>query len=65
MGRVMVVLIKWLFRRGTVLGMAYEVFFEVFEVFEVGALFLEVFDVGTLFLEVFDVGTFIPKDINS
>jgi hypothetical protein len=38
MGRVMVILIRWLFRRGRVLGMAQYVFFEVF-------------DVGTLFLE--------------
>jgi hypothetical protein len=38
MGRVMVILITWLFRRGRVFGAAQEVFFEVF-------------DVGTLFLE--------------
>jgi hypothetical protein len=38
MGRVMVILTRWLFRRGRVLGTAQEVFFEVF-------------DVGTLFLE--------------
>jgi hypothetical protein len=41
MGRVLVILIRWLFRRGRVLGMAQEVFFEVFEVFDVGTLFLE------------------------
>jgi hypothetical protein len=52
MGRVMVILIRWLFRRGRVLGMAQEVFFEVF-------------DVGTLFLEVFDVGTLVLEDLNS
>jgi hypothetical protein len=44
MGRVMVILIRWLFRRGRVLGMTHEVFKGVFEVFDV-------FDVGTLFLE--------------
>jgi hypothetical protein len=38
MGRVMVILIRWLSRRGRVLRMTHEVFFEVF-------------DVGTLFLE--------------
>jgi hypothetical protein len=52
MGRVMVILIRWLFRRGRVMGMIQEVFFEVF-------------DVGTLFLEVFDVGTLFLEDINS
>jgi hypothetical protein len=44
MGRVMVILIIWFFRRGRVMGMAHEVFkggFEVFEVFEVGTLFPE------------------------
>jgi hypothetical protein len=41
MGRVMVILIRWFFRRGWVLGMTQEVFFEVFEVFDVGTLFLE------------------------
>ena len=35
MGSVMVILIRWLFRRGRVLGMAHEVFFDV------GTLFLE------------------------
>jgi hypothetical protein len=44
MRRVMVILIRWLFIRGRVLGMTHEVFKGVFEVFEV-------FDVGTLFLE--------------
>ena len=48
MGRVMVILTRWLFKRGRVLGMTQEVFFEVFDV---GTLFLEVFDVGKLFLE--------------
>ena len=52
MGRSMVILIRWLFRRERVLGMAQEVFFEVF-------------DVGTLLLEVFDVGTLFLKDLNS
>jgi hypothetical protein len=52
MGRFMVILIRWLFRRGRVLGMAHEVFFEVFYV-------------GTLFLEVFDVGTLVLEDLNS
>jgi hypothetical protein len=47
MGRVVVILIRWLFRRGRVLGMAHEVFIGGFEVFEV----FEVFDVGTLVLE--------------
>jgi hypothetical protein len=44
MGRVMVILIRWLFRRGRVLGTTHEVFkggFEVFEAFDVGTLFLE------------------------
>jgi hypothetical protein len=44
MGRVMVILIIWLFRRGRVMGMAHEVFkggFEFFEVFDVGTLLLE------------------------
>jgi hypothetical protein len=44
MGRVTVILIRWLFRRGSVLEMAHEVFkggFEAFEVFDVGTLFLE------------------------
>jgi hypothetical protein len=41
MGRVMVILIRWFFRRERVLGMTHEVFFEVFEVFDVGTLFLE------------------------
>jgi hypothetical protein len=44
MGRVMVILIIWLFRRGRVLEMTHEVFkgeFEAFEVFYVGTLFLE------------------------
>jgi hypothetical protein len=52
MGKVMVILIRWLFRREMVLGMAQEVFFEVF-------------DVGTLFLEVFDVGKLVLEDLNS
>jgi hypothetical protein len=38
MGRVMGILIKWLFRRGRVLEMAHEVFFEVFNL---GKIFLE------------------------
>ena len=44
MGKEMVILIRWLFKRVRVLGMTHEVFkggFEVFEVFEVGTLFLE------------------------
>jgi hypothetical protein len=44
MGRVMVILIRWLFRRGRILEMTHEVFkggFEAFEVFDVGTLFLE------------------------
>jgi hypothetical protein len=48
MGRVTVILIRWLFRRGRVLGMAHEVVkggFEVFEVFDVGTLFLEDLDI--------------------
>jgi hypothetical protein len=44
MGRFMVILIRWLFRRGRVLRTYHEVFKGVFEVFEV-------FDVGTLVLE--------------
>ena len=47
MGRVMVILIIWLFRRGRVLGMAHEVFKGGFEAFEV----FDGFNVGTLFLE--------------
>jgi hypothetical protein len=47
MGRFMVILIRWLFRRGRVLGMTHEMFKGGFEAFEV----LEVFDVGRLFLE--------------
>jgi hypothetical protein len=38
MGRFMAILIRWLFRRGRGLGMAQEVFFEVFDVRK---LFLE------------------------
>jgi hypothetical protein len=38
MGRVIVILIRWLFRRGRVWGMSQEV---LFEVFDVGTLFLE------------------------
>jgi hypothetical protein len=45
MERFMVILIRWFFRRVRVLGMAQEV---LFEVFDVGTLFLEG---GTLFLE--------------
>jgi len=44
MGRVMVILIRWFFRRGRVLGTTHEVFkggFKVFKVFDVGTLFLE------------------------
>jgi hypothetical protein len=41
MGRVMVILIRWLFRRGRVLGMAQELCFEVSEVFDVETLFLK------------------------
>jgi hypothetical protein len=44
MGRIMVILIIWFFRRGRVLGMAHEVFkggFEGSEFFYVGTLVLE------------------------
>jgi hypothetical protein len=41
MGRVMVILIRWLLRRGSVLGTTHEVFKGGFEVFDVGTLFLE------------------------
>jgi hypothetical protein len=44
MGRLMVILIRWLFRRGRVLGTTHEVLkggFEVFEVFDVGTMCLE------------------------
>jgi hypothetical protein len=44
MGRVMVILIRWLFKIGRVLGMTHKVSkhgFEVFEVFDVGTLVLE------------------------
>jgi hypothetical protein len=44
MGRFMVIPIRSIFIRGRVLGTSHEVFkggFEVFEVFDVGTLFLE------------------------
>jgi hypothetical protein len=47
MGKFMVILIRWLFRRGRLPEMAHEVFKGGFEAFEV----FEVFDVRTLFLE--------------
>jgi hypothetical protein len=48
MERVMVILIRWLLRKGRILETTQEV---LFEVFDVGILFLEAFDVGRLVLE--------------
>jgi hypothetical protein len=41
MGRFMVILIRWLFKGGRVLGMTHEVFIGRFEVFYVGTLVTE------------------------
>jgi hypothetical protein len=53
MGRVMVFLIGWLFRRGRVQGMAHQLVKCVFDVFDVGTLVLEGLNRG---IELANVG---------